>query len=1032
MNIDEKTYFDLKKSIEQYSAESFEFIQQEISKDESISYITIQILRAIRKPFAFLEYESLINYLLQIEKLTTEVFRTVFSKENLINYENVIVFNQIIQGNVYKNILKCDDKSNVYEAIKFALESCKNDDRRFIFIDDENLSMLKDINTYSDLFTPILMDKLYTINASSKEDYLSVIRKINKDVNNRTLYELWIMSFICRENLHNISMGILYSEYESRKSNISEEDDKPFTYYAEYTTKLLKGLYDCFREINNYDKLDEIVSFCFLYFSLGSDTYSRKYLIAANDDIYYILIEFLMSNPEVNLDLLVNEHKKNKYKDAWEYTVPYNGTESVGSGLSRSGNVFTLHDSPIVEKILSPFFMRLYEENGEKPQNKNLFIKIINGKIFRNLQTSASNPIYLKRAAIPSLLIGLLTLAPGKKKAFKQRLLSVVDSAEGLPRCSEVVFHYLMQLNHYLDKYPQNYDHVYDLIIQDIKLSGNGLPSNVFTVQAILMLIKKKHKKTKKIFIKLLENPEYIKLDDWNYHTLANLTNDNEFESDFILKVIKVFINNEVWLTTGREWNVHEVIPYLVWLYLKGNKETQEVHKEIIKLANAETKTESNNNLCTYFLGSLAEKDPEKAYLIFKEILGNKKLWDVFPYRRDSLVSIVEHIIAKVANVNDDNVKKSLLDSAIELIEIFIDDPDPSTDNNGPGYNYHTQIINNEGSGIITTVRGHLCWAVQKLCVHDYTLERAWKYTNKLLQDKNLYVVYQALVPFIEIVKRRNKLPEKDKISIEKAIEYCVENYSQYKSLANHLGLVCSYYRDINEAMAAKFIEKLAGSENFGFFIVYFAYFREDQYPEKGTFNSLKFKSQIIDLIQKNTEQEAIKKIFNQLGRIIDDNTDFLPRIIDPLNAYIHNTAIDNSILHIVYRIVSKVLETDKNKKYYYIILDIYRRFLKIEKEFIESSLKLNEAKRFLMDYSHRKILETLSEISKDDYYAFTSEIMTVALSNNLYIDHFSFAKTLASECDPVFIPKAINLLNKMTILNPKYYEFKSQLESLL
>jgi hypothetical protein len=1032
MDIDEKTYFELKTSIEKFSSASFEFIQEAMSKDVRISSAVIQILSEIIKPFSFLQYEPLINYLLQIEKLTADVFRTVFSKENLINYENVIVFNQIIQRNVYKNILKCEDKSDVYEAIKLALEACKNDDRRFLFIDDDNRSMLKDIDTCSNFFTPILMGKLYTINASTKEDYLMSIRKSNKDVDSRNFYKLWIMSFICRENLHNISMGILYNEYESLISNTSEEDDKPFTYYAEYTTKLIKDLYDCFREKNNYDKLDEIVSFCFLYFSLGSDTYSRKYSIAANDDIYYILIEFLMSNPEMNLDLLVNEHKKNKYKDAWKYTVSYNGTESVGSGLSRSGNVFTLHDSPIVEKILSPFFMRLYEENIVKPQSKNLFNKIINGKIFRNIQTSAGNPIYLKRAAIPSLLIGLLTLAPEKKKAFKQRLISVIDSVEGLPRCSEVVFNHLMQLNHYLDKYPQNYGHVYDLIIQDIKSSERGLPTNVFTVQAIFMLIKKKHKKTKILFIKLLENPEYIKLDDWNYHTLANLTNDNEFESNFILKVIKVFINNEVWLTTGGEWNVHEVIPYLVWLYLKGNKETIEVHKEIIKLANADTKTKSDNNLCTYFLGSLAEKNPEKAYLIFKEILGNKKPWDVFPYSRDSLVSVIEHMIAKATNVNDDKSKNTLLDSATELIEIFINDPNPSTDINGPGYNYHTQIINNEGTGIITTVRGHLCWAVQKLCVHDYTLERAWKYTNKLLHDKNLYVVYQALVPFIEIVKRRNKLPEEYKSSIEKAIEYCVENYSKYKSLANHLGLVCSYYRDINEAMAAKFIEKLAGSENFGFFIVYFAYFREDQYPEKGTFNSLNFKSQLLEIIQKNTDQEAIKKIFNQLSRIIDENIDFLPRIIEPLYAYKNNIALDNSILHNVYRMISQVLENDKSKKYYGTILDLYKRYLKIEKVSIEASLKLNEAKRFLIDYSHKKILETLFEISKEDYYAYTSEIMALALSNNLYIDHFSIAKKLASERDPEFKPKAINLLDKMTTLNPKYYEFKSQLEALL
>jgi hypothetical protein len=1033
MNIDQEVYFRLKTNIEKFSSNSFEIVKEIASKDNRVLFTITQLLSAIDKPFSLLQYEPLINLLLRDEKLITEVFIKIFTKDNL-NQENIVILNHILNSEVYRNILELDDKSYVYETIRVALANCKNEDRRFLVIDDDNSGMINEINSCINTFTPLRINKLYVVNALSTKEYFDTIKKDKIYVDERSFYDLWINSFVCIENLYSLAMGVLYREYESLKVVSSNKDyNKPFTYYADHTTGLLRDFYDSFSEKANYDKLDEISCFCLLYFNLEQRMHSRDDLFAANEDVYHILIEFLMLNPELNIDVVVNEHKKFRYQDAWKSTVHYEGTELIGSGSSRSGSVFTLHDSPIVERIFSPFLMRLFEEECGKSQSENRFIKIIENKIFRNSQTTASNPIFLKRAAIPSLLLGLLTLTSEKKISYKNWLLTVMSRTEGLPKCSEAVFSNLMHLSNYIDKDANNYDHVYDLIIEDTKLSGKNIPTNVFAVQAILFLIKRKYIRAAELFVKFLENPDYLNRDDWEYNTLANLGNYTEYDSSFILKVVKSFIANKDLLLTGKGWNINEVIPYLVELYLKPGDESQEVHKIIVTLAYAENKTQALDSLCAYFLRSLAERDSEKAYLILKEILGGRKPSEVFLYSRDSLISIAEHIIIKAGSVDSEEDKKALLDKAMEIIDLFVDDPDPSSEEDGRGYNYHKKIIDNEDSAIITTVRGHVCWAIQKICLYDYALEKAWKYTDKLLHDKNLHVVYQAVIPLIEIVRRRTKLSEPDRIAVMTAIEFCLENYSQYRSIANHLGIVCSYYRDINEALAAKFIEKLVNSENFGFFIIYFAYFREDQYPEKGTFESRKFKDQIINLIKDKKRAEAIKNIFNQMYRIINENINFLPRIIDPINAYDYrgDLALEGSVLHNVYSIVNQVVENDKDRQYYDIILGIYKKYLRIEREFIETSLKLKEANRFLLDYSHKKILGALYHISKDDYYACAAEVVEMAIINNLYIDHFSIAKSLSNECEPTFIPKAIELLNKLIPLNPEYYEYKRKLELL-
>lgn len=1033
MKIDEKTYLTLKDKIEDYSDESLEYIKDVLSTNIELSHTILQLVRTREKPFALSQYTSLIKLLLQNKTLSGEVFSVFFSKSNF-NIENAILFIKFIGGETYRKILELEDRIDVYNSIAYAFSTCKNDDRRYLVIDSSNTQLLKVIKSFNTIFSPEIEDIIYIVNISSPQDFFKEVNSLTNDVEERRqISNLWWSSFVCREQLFTLTMGILREEYESLKVGFAKENDrKSSIYYADYTTKLLRDFFVEFMQKQDLVKLDEIATFCLLYFNLDQDILPIGYLAPANDEIYNILIDFMLLNPENHLENLINEHKKLRFQRAWKRTVPYNGAESSGGGLSRAGDEFTLSDSPIVEKVLAPFLSKLYENDCEKPQD-NKFLKILEHRMLSDFETKPSNPILLKRAAIPPLILGLLTLPSGKKEFFEEWLINIIKQTEGIPTCSESVFSNLMRLKTHINKFPENLDHVFNLIAEDIKLNDQMFPTNVFAIQAILFLIRNGYKNAKSLFLEMVKNDEYIKRDDWHYNTFSNLGNLDDYESSFVLQVIHSFLGNEEWISSGRGLNINEIVPFLVGLYLKGDDEARQIKSHIIEMSRQGSKIEANQNLGTNFLSILAERDPEEAYLLLYEILGNRTPWEVFEESRDDLVSIADHIIAKAASVEDAKTKEALLDKACVLIEQFIEDPDPVIGGDGPASDYHTEIKNGENPMIITSVRGRICWAVQKLCLHDYTLQKAWKYTGKLLDDSNLYVVNQAIVPFIEVVKRRNKFPPSDQEAIKIKAMYCLEKYSQYKAIANTLAHVFTYYRDIDEEGALKVLKHLKQSDQIGFFFSYFAYFRSDQFQDKGTFDSSPIKGKITSLIKDGTEPYIVRDIFSHLNQVVQENVDFLPRIIDPIKEYEHNIMLDKYVLNQVFRIVHQIIEKDKAKKYYSDAISIYKKYIAIEKAFIDESFykpETRESDIYWVDYYHKSILQDIYLISKSDFYSCVTELCQIDFKKKVYFDHSSIAKIVKDEQELGFLPKAIKCITTIADFDPQFFEIKNQLES--
>ncbi len=285
-------------------------------------------------------------------------------------------------------------------------------------------------------------------------------------------------------------------------------------------------------------------------------------------------------------------------------------------------------------------------------------------------------------------------------------------------------------------------------------------------------------------------------------------------------------------------------------------------------------------------LSEIGEKEKNGLLITLKQVLNDKKPDQIFSnsQTREEMVRFSLWL-----------AEKELFDDVVWLIKQFITDSDPPKPEDYAGdekFNYHQQVLNNEDLNIITTVLGHLAWAIQKLAVRKNYIVKSFEFTKRLLDHPNLYVKLQALIPLIEISARRQWLEEYDKVNKTKLYsEFRViafdllDRYSKYRAIANSLTHVFYYFKDLNTKEAIKVLDKLKNSRESAALYVYFGIFRERHYKGKVEFNPkpLKEKLELTILSQKEEDPDLQGSIAWNFWRILDET----PEEFDVLRPYL-------------------------------------------------------------------------------------------------------------------------------------------------
>jgi hypothetical protein len=292
----------------------------------------------------------------------------------------------------------------------------------------------------------------------------------------------------------------------------------------------------------------------------------------------------------------------------------------------------------------------------------------------------------------------------------------------------------------------------------------------------------------------------------------------------------------------------------------------------------------------------LYRKDPQ-AFRLVRQITEREKslLW-LPTLSREELVSY-----------GDDFLQEQNWEQLDWIIDNLKNDPDPSIENapDDPEgkFNIHLQTKNGESSRIISTVRARLCWLLMRMavkpCLDQY--ERIFDIVEEYARGENFYVRLHATVPLIELARRRlakvdgntrfmsNELAER----IKKLALWMVDENSAYPAVLEWVAHVMVCIGDVDNDTALDITNKFLTIDNsesaadISWMVIYFAFFRENQFKELPAFKSDEIRSLLKDRLAVGSDHfraTAVKHLEGCLGRgeiAFEAATPYLERLFD-------------------------------------------------------------------------------------------------------------------------------------------------------
>jgi len=1018
--LDQHVYAQISEAIRHFSDNKMPLIHNFFREYPEHRNVLLDILLDVigeQKEISFRPFQPLLAVVLEDEHLAPQAL-SVFLKDEFLTIENCLYLLEVIRENIFKTIKQSHDRWPFYRVAHDIIAKFENDDHRYLLVTDANRDHLKYLNRVDSAFEPYKIGEIYTTKFAHREEYFDHLNSLGLG---SELRRLWWQACEIKGRFFEIFMGIIFDVHK----RLGDADESGTSGFEE--AELLKHFYDMYkrkyRVTGNRDflaKLDMIFWFCFTYFNID-DTGQTNSLFSSHGGIYEILSMHLDLDPEEHLNIALHEYKKVSYRYACRFTTSYRGAELMGGGVSQMGSNFELADSHFVREVLTPFLVRLKGENYANGSHGGFWDFLTERFLKRPDQVSPENPVFLKRASVPILLD--MSYDPddkGNKEAFES-LLIIFQIKDGIPHCSEVIFYHLSKK---LDAYRESSlfrENTRRLIRKDLEMHGN-IPGSVFCVQVICDLVRHNDEEAESLLFDLVQNERYIENDDFHYNTFGQLKDLSQSHPSFALKLVRQFLSKKEWMGSDRRMSVYEVTPHLVAIIQNPHdKKASEGAKElVVEMTGEVKKAEPKERLLNSLFQGLADTDVIEAYSLFKKGLGQKSPQSLFKFSREGFVRIAEKLTESARDVVDEKDQEKRLDMACEVIEMFLDDPDPETNEEENEFNYHLKIKRGEDVMVISTVRGHLCWAIQKICLYKYCFAVAWTYTLKLLKDQNFYIRTQALVPFIEIMKRRKSHP--NLISDIENTALDLLNSDIPDKMARYLLHVFAYFRNLNEENALTLISKFRSRRDVSLFYVYFALFREKHFTEKGEFQADRFKK-ILKHEITTPSGELVIGIFNQFHNLVEEDPDYLFEIFPYLIEYKGNTDFDTDVIRVFLSIIETVLSGDTDPEVKTKAVEALHYAIQIIRQYVTKTYGEGDesiVSPYWMRYGD--ILTNIYDVSKKEFYDIAQQIIgLLEISKQVYIDYKELVKILVKETETKYCETVLELLKRISSDNVMY-----------
>lgn len=511
----------------------------------------------------------------------------------------------------------------------------------------------------------------------------------------------------------------------------------------EKTTEVLKKLY----ETTNDTVKQKIVDFIFSFYNLVQD--DGQFWHYTPNTIFEILklyIELDIENRILTLSKILSKQYELDYMK-YSGKTDYKGWENIG---------FTNTDRHFITYVLQPVLNQYYSTDPDKAW---IFVKdkLITRK---ESQVTSDHPDYLNRACISVILNAYQN--PSYKKEALGIIKDFVEMRKGIPHKTEVIYRQVQASS-------MTNEDKWELVKIQINYKPyGGLPVNEHVEKIVSELANTGHLEALNILESWSKNPEYNKYKgplEGNITSIVPGLLANPKTKQRGISILRDFLNSDYFINKQGTWDVWETARVLTQVLTNEFIDGKTILNEIW----SKDSLSKNQQIVITSCINDADKNDQLITNIYNEIVSG---W------LDDIKDNIHLLISKIPDIQSRNsfvqfgdklAKAKQYEAALRFAKIFINDPDPSLENDEDDpegkHNYHELVKNGEDLNQITTVRVWVAWIL-----HDMAVLHGRKYipdviplVEKLTTDLNYYVRAYACIPLEQLVRVRHTVLPQDK-----------------------------------------------------------------------------------------------------------------------------------------------------------------------------------------------------------------------------------------------------------------------------
>lgn len=780
---------------------------------------------------------------------------------------------------------------------------------------------------------------------------------------------------------------------KDKRVDYTELDDRSDRQEKVEIAKLLVLTFDYFQATNNQEYITKTIELISLYFNLIDD--DGEYDIYTPSPIFSILHKYLTadfaSRIEELIDIIVSQ-----YQNAKIYGGSFNGWDGIGGGVSQSGDQFTLNDRHYIQHVLEPALMDFYVTD-----KKQAWQLVVDRFVSKDSQVSPERPDFLNRAALP---IVLQEYSDGEQSSEALTILKhQVVARKGIPSKHELIFQMLRDGKPSLSNNKK-------WVLIDLFLKKYTLPYSVFVEQIVSALALDGDERALSAIVSWMDNPEYRKRQVWHSfyvgHIMTQLLSSDPNSKLFKtgVEVLNSYLITKEFtheLGSFDSYDISRTIAQVIERdYDSGLKILRDINKSDVLTRNQQT---------AIWL-SLEQVDKDNSVLI-----GRLYQDFVRPVVYDELgadnsrieARLTEHYPRQLAvQFGEHLAKQGFVIEALEIARVFINDSHPKLENDPDDpkgqSNYHLKILNGEEDPrIITTVRGWVAWILSSLISMKGKnhLEEVAQMTEKLVNDENLYVVTQGMIPLTSLMQNRHSvLPKTDKRFISRKLSDHIEdlalelvNKYDNKVILHHLEAVMHRFRTMTTEQAMHvfkrygLVDNKAKTDDIYTLLISFALFRknffidesfkklfgEDMYQKVNDFDDRPFKDLLDKIIDSDNDGArthigwffwTLPKKGSNYEEDIDLSFEYLDKIADRYTREAFNRA--------AYFVNDRIKERPEQS------LRLWEKITRNEQAWISANYKTMERSSWWSHHYNDDFLITAKELAGDEKYLEMLEII--------------------------------------------------------